>query len=716
MFREIGIFTFSIIFYAGSSFSYVEITRDIKIQAPKNLYKGSLKKKFEDPILEDLYSLKWAFLKKDYKACYAKTFQLEKKRILFAPWMSVFKMSCARGLKDLSLLRKEVRRVQMHPDWLVFGGHKNRLKKEYIESLFFLFKKEDQKESVLKWLRKEKEHMDLEDRSHFHELQAFSYLEKGKKSLAEKEFEESLSHKPSRRVKNQLAKLRRGMEKKEKAVKKKISYQEKKIKETLLKAIGRKDWTSVIKSGQSLLSRFPEGKNSQWAYKKISKACFKFLSKGKKEIPSKARSHLKKLPFKYTYELLESFFKYGFYKEIIQVFPKESQISHHKEDSLWILSRSYFYLGEYKKSRILLEKLVKEHPFSKRRLRYLLKSSYALIRLGKYSKALKELEAVSSASVSNDGTLLSSLYWTFRLKELLGYRSKRKVYYRLKEVFPLTYYALKLEKEKEGKIVIPKRSPRGKEKVIFKGEQARAWDKIRYFLNAGWKDEAKEELLTLNPEKLEEKFIFMKLFSHLPYYQKVFSLMTEILDENPQYFSLELLKIGYPTDFDIWINKQSKKYGLKPSLVFSLIRQESSFDEKAKSPSGARGLMQLMIPTAKEMAGYLRWKRFRSLELYDPQKNISLGTYYLHRLIRTFHQMTSVALASYNVGYGRITKWMKKREDVHRHRLKQSEGQWFSDLWIEELPWSETRFYVKSVLRNQMIYSLLLKSSKNPSN
>jgi soluble lytic murein transglycosylase len=130
---------------------------------------------------------------------------------------------------------------------------------------------------------------------------------------------------------------------------------------------------------------------------------------------------------------------------------------------------------------------------------------------------------------------------------------------------------------------------------------------------------------------------------------------------------------------------------LSPTIVLSLIRQESAFNPKAKSIVGAQGLMQLMPNTAKQFKRRVSYK-----ELYQPETNIRIGLKFLSKLIKKYDGNLIHTLAAYNAGEGRIRKW--KRE-LFKSKIPIYQ--------IESIPYKETRKYVKLILRNIYFYNLL---------
>jgi soluble lytic murein transglycosylase len=167
-------------------------------------------------------------------------------------------------------------------------------------------------------------------------------------------------------------------------------------------------------------------------------------------------------------------------------------------------------------------------------------------------------------------------------------------------------------------------------------------------------------------------------------------LATVEQDTTPNYF----LKMYYPVRYGEEIEEHAKERGLDPNLVRALILQESYYNPKAKSRVGATGLMQLMPPTAKEHAAKLRVP-FAISRLETPDVNIRLGTFHLKMLIDMFRGNTYFAVASYNAGQGNVLKWRRAAPSKP------------VDEFLESIPFSETRNYVKRVTMLRSAYSRL---------
>ncbi len=137
------------------------------------------------------------------------------------------------------------------------------------------------------------------------------------------------------------------------------------------------------------------------------------------------------------------------------------------------------------------------------------------------------------------------------------------------------------------------------------------------------------------------------------------------------------------------------------SLAHGIIRQESSFDRAAISHAGARGMMQLMLPTARQTAGKIGASYDGSRLTRDASYNVLLGSAYFAELMDYWGNNVPLAVASYNAGIGNVRKWVSANGDP---RLPGAD----IVRWIEDIPFSETRGYVQRVLENSVVYDTMV--------
>jgi len=151
---------------------------------------------------------------------------------------------------------------------------------------------------------------------------------------------------------------------------------------------------------------------------------------------------------------------------------------------------------------------------------------------------------------------------------------------------------------------------------------------------------------------------------------------------------LDDIDLRFPKAFDKEINQYANAQKISPSWAFAITRRESSFMQDAHSPVGAKGLMQLMPNTAKN----LKKGKINNYYLLNAKNNIQLGTKYLKILLDKSKGNQVLATAAYNAGPYRVKTWINNIKPVP------------ADIWIETIPYKETRNYVKSVLAYQEIY------------
>jgi len=146
----------------------------------------------------------------------------------------------------------------------------------------------------------------------------------------------------------------------------------------------------------------------------------------------------------------------------------------------------------------------------------------------------------------------------------------------------------------------------------------------------------------------------------------------------------------YPLGYWEIVQREETAGTIDPFLIVAVIREESAFSPGCVSPAGARGLMQLLPTTASKVAG-----RNGCQDLFQPDLNIHLGASYLKELLEQFKGNLILALASYNAGPHRVKRWLE-----HSPFLDDEE-------FTESIPFTETRSYVKKVLRSYEVYKIL---------
>jgi len=144
------------------------------------------------------------------------------------------------------------------------------------------------------------------------------------------------------------------------------------------------------------------------------------------------------------------------------------------------------------------------------------------------------------------------------------------------------------------------------------------------------------------------------------------------------------------------IETNARQHQLSPALLLGIIRQESAFDPYAESSASARGLMQVLPETGRQMAELLRDDGSKTRDLFQPASNIRYGSYYVRRLLNQFDNHPMLAIAAYNAGPGRVKRWRPAKTLP-------------ADIWMETIPYKETRNYVASVMAYALLYQQRLQ-------
>lgn len=222
------------------------------------------------------------------------------------------------------------------------------------------------------------------------------------------------------------------------------------------------------------------------------------------------------------------------------------------------------------------------------------------------------------------------------------------------------------------------------------------FERVNALHSIGMSREAALELVALSRkiDSPDEFFYMISKFNENGEYRRAVGFATKLP------YSEKMHRFWYPLAFWDTVEAASKKYAVDPFVILSVIREESRYDTEALSIAGARGLMQLMPETAYRLDKKLNLGINKPSQLYDIKKNVTLGTYYLKSLFNEFNSLAFV-LASYNAGEMIVRKWQQ------RGNYKSA------DQFIEDIPYPETRNYVKKVITSYFQYKKYLFDDTN---
>ncbi|MCS7164325.1 MAG: transglycosylase SLT domain-containing protein [Thermodesulfovibrio sp.] len=334
--------------------------------------------------------------------------------------------------------------------------------------------------------------------------------------------------------------------------------------------------------------------------------------------------------------------------------------------------------GENERAIKILKMVINKYPYAKEEALWSLGWSYYL------KEDYDEAEKIFKDLYSLFGKF-KYLYWLEKVRELKGFThvKQHSLSFQQGDIYSYLLYM-------KGKIsnipeYISVNSQINSQTIITK--------RVDILIKAGFKDEALREIKTILKENRNMENI--PSFSKILYEMGDYPTSVRLISKIPDKFSFpELL---YPQPYRDTVLKVSNRLNINPYLIFAVMREESRFDFLARSPAGALGLMQLMPETARKEGKKIGIILKNDSEIFEPEKNIIIGSFYLKNLIEEFGN-TVVAIAAYNAGEKAVSSWL--RENSYKD----------IDEFIEDIPYAETKAYVQRVLNSYFEYLRINKS------
>ena len=159
------------------------------------------------------------------------------------------------------------------------------------------------------------------------------------------------------------------------------------------------------------------------------------------------------------------------------------------------------------------------------------------------------------------------------------------------------------------------------------------------------------------------------------------------------------IRVRFPTPYRDPFAETASDTGVPVARLMAMARQESAFDATARSGADARGLIQILHSTARLAARRAKLPEPALADLYQPKTNIQIAGHHLAWLLRRYQDAFPIAIAAYNAGEHKVDRWIRDASGTPM------------DVWIENIPYRETRNYVKNVLAFMQVYGLLLGDS-----
>ena len=275
-------------------------------------------------------------------------------------------------------------------------------------------------------------------------------------------------------------------------------------------------------------------------------------------------------------------------------------------------------------------------------------------------------------------------YWSGRIYQKQNKKQQANdIFKKIISDDALSYYAFLSAKQLDNSddFIIKKQIPRPDDSVLL--SKLFNNSKILYHLAIN------NDIDTLEEFKIQNEYIKSWIsFKKRNYPQSIMFAKDEYSKKEKTKLSDYELNLIYPVLYEDEINKFALEYNISPYLFLSLIREESHFDKNARSRVGAIGLVQIMPDTAK----YIHDESISRKDLYD--KNIETGAKYFNYLTNMYEGNVYMALLAYNAGPGKIKQWMNN--DLVKHVE--------TDAFVENIPYSETKNYIKKILSSYWIY------------
>lgn len=722
--------------FAAAGVTMISVSMEQNLEAPRWMYDSKIKVK-GGPLIALMVEAKKALQAKDRARCLAavqKSYTLGKS---LAPWLAWNQLMCAQ-LRDkqdefsIAAVSAAVNRVDAQPKWMLYDPAAPQLKTAYVRAILLLAEQQTKSDRRSAWktidkLQQLRPWLNSEERSKIYRWAGdLAFVDQNLLS-AQDFLLRSLNEHESADLRTRVDSIRTSLllerEKKSEPPPPPppkppgelgLSENETELLTRMNRAYDAQDYVSSINDGVELLQKYPGSKPASEAADRVLDIYLSISSKSDDKFRN-VRESIARTMEKVDSGRLSGWatnaYARGNYMDALNFAEKSyTKFAGNPEGSKMLLlaGKSAVACGEYKDANEYFERLIKYNGGTVEAVEATFRSGLIHFRNKKFTQAAAFFERVLALSGSRDFEL-RALYWQWRSHQMVDKDKGVGYAQALVAKFPLTYYGLRAAAELNGNQLQFKNTPTPvKVEYRLLDTERLAWERLMVLLKAGWFKEAEKELEALpEPHSIDERLIRAKLWAAAFRYDLAIFNFNKAVDENPLLHESALLKLVYPREFAVAIARESKALSLGEDWIRSLIRQESAFRPDARSTSNALGAMQLIPPTAQEMAKDLKVKDFTMPDsLLDPDINIHLGSAYLARVLRGFSGNMPLALAAYNAGPTRLRRWISARKDLAPLEKTQSSDPEV-ELWIDELPWEETSFYVKAILRNWLIYRLM---------
>lgn len=718
-----SLFLSQITLAAGGEAQKIDLTKELQKLSSTNLY--DLDPKVKESTLAPLSRMKFFEIKKRWKECAALAPKVITTQKDLQMWVAASWLKCeiknTESAKDKKSLQKPVEWIHKHKNLLNEGPWRTALWQDYINASMALLEQNRTPARVNELL----DNSEQVPKDHRATLLFYTgeFAEKKKDNAkALYYYEQSLQLKDAKNVRERLEPMKNSLGIKFNSATPAIEGvldnegAEAALEEKMSKSLKAGDLMGALKTAVVIQTEYAGSKVARRLKDKPFEI-YQQLSEGgpSDEKNEKGFAELEKVDSLRRAEWTQTLHRRADYPQTL-IFAESALKDQHQSQQAtqlyWFAGRAAHFTGQYERALTHFSKLIEFHSGTDEAAEAMLRSGLINLRLKNFATAKSHFEKLLSQK--KDRYDLLARYWLVRSLENIDKEKERAISEAktLVERYPFSYYGLRLAAEgNKGEYLWPNATsaiPANSGLMWVAGDQKAAWNRFKALTKAGWLLEAQSEVSLLPISKnpwLEAQYAkFMAKSFQFPV---VIRWLSEAMDLENSLRSPEVLSAVYPKSFSTWIEAEAKKYNLNPILIRSLIRQESAFGIRALSTSNAQGLMQLIPPTAQEVARRLGMKKLEFPEdVFRPEINIPLGTTYISMMLDQFSGSVPFALGAYNAGPTKMRIFMEARSEVKELAAKPSSNP-MDEIWFDELPWTETSFYIKAILRNTLLYKLL---------
>ena len=713
----------------------ITISSEDKIPSPRWMYgKGEPPKGNSLEAL--LAGVKYAQLQGEYAKCLSQAASVRNKVKGLQAWLAVAEIDCATKLPmsaaNTEKLAQAIDRAEKNPAWLLKGAQAPMLRLSLIQGYSGLMDLDIKNNRARAWrsLEKVQEYLPFMDEK----LKAKLWKNAGELAFIQQRPEaardfirRSLNEVDTDEIRDRLAAIEATISSGSpdaakpaksadvKAVNPVVesSRDELELVDRITTSMKSGDLVPAVEDAAKLIRGYPGGTRAKWASDRILDAYSSLTDKNDPKYTMLREQMLKQLERVDADRLADwakTMFARGQFQDALVLSRKalETLTGARTTGALDLAAKSALATDQYDIAYKMDTELILKDAGTSAARDAILRSGLIDYRLGRFSQSIANFEKLISLPQSESLEVIGR-YWLWRSLQKSKSDRANLVADELMLKFPFSYYGLRARYERNANL-LEWNAPvvKAESKLWLTGPERLAWEKLQILLKSGWLEEAQAELRELPPAfRTDDKAVRGLLWAAAGQFLLASRLTNEAWDDRAELRSPPFIFSVFPNEFSTFIDAQASSRKISRYLVRGLIKQESGFNTHAKSSSNALGLMQMIPPTAKEIATDLKLGPLQLPDdMFEPKRNIQMGTYYISRMISRYQGQVPLALAAYNAGPTRIDRWIHARPSLKNLATVQSSAP-DDELWIDELPYWETCFYVKAILRNILIYKVL---------